>query len=53
LQVNNQHLRYYKRLEEGREGEGEREREGQGEGETETGWDDFTSPEEQWLVKER
>lgn len=46
LQVNNQHLRYYRRLQEGREEEGERE-------ETETGWEDFTSPEEQWLVKER
>lgn len=48
LQLNNQHLRYYRRLQEGREGE-----EGGGEGETETGWEDFTSPEEQWLVKER
>lgn len=42
LQLNNQHLRYYRRLQEGREGEPDREEEG--EGETETGWEDFTSP---------
>jgi hypothetical protein len=40
LQVNNQHLRYYRRLTEGR---GDRE-EAEGEA-TETDWEDFTSPE--------
>lgn len=49
LEINNVHLRYYKKL----NAEKEMVEEDWGNSETEMEWEEFTSPEEQWLVKER
>lgn len=51
LEINNVHLRYFRRL----NGSAEKElaEEDWASSETEMEWEEFTSPEEQWLVKER